>query len=226
MAATSTAASSARSSSNADRLLLDERGARTGPRGRSPPPSRAADRRRCPGRTRRWRVAVRVVSVSRGSATTTVRVGSSASFLNVSVALWPRFEIFGLVPRTSRKRARACRRAESRRRRVEHPLVEQVVLGLLLREGVEPAPRADAAQERHRIRRVHVVALPADADQRDRRAANGARGCRSSLRGDLGDRRRPSRCARRCRRAAAASGGGRGRRARRSARCANALLQT
>jgi hypothetical protein len=57
---------------------------------------------------------------------------------------------------------------EDRRRGVEHPLVHQVVLGLLLREGVEPAPRTQAAEKAETIGRVHVIRLAADADQADR----------------------------------------------------------
>ena len=52
---------------------------------------------------RRWRSAVRVVSVSRGSSTTSFCSGFAANALNVSVALCPRLEIFGFVPSISRK---------------------------------------------------------------------------------------------------------------------------
>src|SRR5207245_4218837 len=54
------------------------------------------------------------------------------------------------------------------RRGVEHPLVHQAVLRLLLREGVEPAPRAERAQEPEAVRGVHVVPLAADPDEADR----------------------------------------------------------
>src|SRR5262249_33188174 len=46
--------------------------------------------------------------------------------------------------------------------------VQEVVLGLLLGEGVEPAPRAEGAQEADAVGAVHVIALAADADERDR----------------------------------------------------------
>ena len=139
-------------------------------------------RRRCRAARAGGGVAVRVVSVSRGSATTTVRVGSLGELLNVSVGVVAAVRDLGIGAEDEQE-ARALRVGvqEGRRRGVEHPLVEQVVLRLLLREGVEPAPRAGAAEKRHRVRRVHVVALPADADERDRRAANAGRGCRSSL---------------------------------------------
>jgi hypothetical protein len=52
-------------------------------------------------------------------------------------------------------------------RGLQHPLVEQAVLGLLLGERVEPALRADRFEEAHRVRRIHVVALSADSDQAD-----------------------------------------------------------
>jgi hypothetical protein len=76
---------------------------------------------------------------------------------------------------------------ERRGGRVEHPLVEEVVLRLLLRERVEPAPRARAAEERHRVGGVHVVPLPADADERDR-ARRVARADVDEPRRDLRDR--------------------------------------
>ena len=78
-----------------------------------------------------------------------------------------------------------------RRRGVEHPLIHQVVLGLLLREGVEPAPRAERAQKPETVGRVHVVALAADADQADR-ARRMLRADLTELRGDLGDRGVPA----------------------------------
>jgi hypothetical protein len=57
-----------------------------------------------PGRTRRWRLAVRVVSVSRGSATMSV----PPRFVNSvkkSLALCPRLEMRGFVPSRSSVRA-------------------------------------------------------------------------------------------------------------------------
>src|SRR5690242_20443561 len=65
-----------------------------------------------------------------------------------------------------------------------------MVLRLLLREGVEPPARADAAEKAERVRRIHVVRLPADADERDRpRRVIAADGI--ELGPDLGDRRVP-----------------------------------
>ena len=79
---------------------------------------------------------------------------------------------------------------ERGRRRGEHPLVQQVVLGLLLRERVEPAPRAERAQEPDAVGAVHVVSLPADADQGDRARRMPITHV-AQLRGDLRDRRVP-----------------------------------
>ena len=72
----------------------------------------------------------------------------------------------------------------------EHPLVEEVVLRLLLREGVEPAARAERAQEADTVGAVHVVALSADADQRDRTGRVPVPDLAQPA-GDLADRRVP-----------------------------------
>ncbi len=64
------------------------------------------------------------------------------------------------------------------------------MLRLLLREGVEPAARARAAEKGHRVGRVHVVALSADADERDGARRVPAPDLVQPGR-DLGDRRRP-----------------------------------
>src|SRR5262245_56189745 len=70
--------------------------------------------------------------------------------------------------RQQKARPRGIRMQNDRRRRAEHPLLDQVVLGLFLGESVEPAPRPETAEEAEPIGSIHVVGLPADADQPDR----------------------------------------------------------
>jgi hypothetical protein len=57
---------------------------------------------------------------------------------------------------------------EGRGRSVEHPLVHQEVLRLLLRQGIEPALRPEGREEGEAVGRVHVVRLPADPNEADR----------------------------------------------------------
>jgi hypothetical protein len=56
---------------------------------------------------------------------------------------------------------------EDRGRRVEHPVVDEEVLMLLLRECVEPALRPHRLEPRQRVGGIHVVGLPSDADESD-----------------------------------------------------------
>ena len=74
--------------------------------------------------------------------------------------------------------------------RVEHPVVDQEVLGLLLGEGVEPPRRAERHQEGERVIAVHVVGLAAHPGE-GHAARRVLEGDRAELLGDLADRRVP-----------------------------------
>ena len=122
-----------------------------------------------PGRTRRCSLAWRVVSVSRGSTTTTQRLGILGQLPEGVVRV---------VAAVADARVRAHHQQEARvleigveeggGRRVEHPLVHQEVLRLLLGQRVEPALRAEAGEPGEAVGGVHVVGLPADPHQADR----------------------------------------------------------
>jgi hypothetical protein len=79
---------------------------------------------------------------------------------------------------------------EDRRRRIEEPVVDEEVLGLLLGERVEPALRAQRAEKGEPVGGVHVVGLPPDAHETDAAGAVGLTQARELL-GDLRDRDLP-----------------------------------